>query len=185
MKVFPPFRLDSVNQCLWRLADRGREERILLTPKAFALLEYLVERAGRLVTHDELLEAVWPGAVVEPQAVKKHILAVRSALGDQPKNPLFIETVTKRGYRFIAPVSEPLASSPSVSGKRTQGTLVGRSTALEELHEAWQRASSAERQIVFITGEPGIVKTVLVEEFTRHVTVGEQSEAHTDRSRRH
>jgi DNA-binding winged helix-turn-helix (wHTH) protein len=156
MKVFPPFRLDSMNQCLWRLADRGRDERILLTPKAFAVLAYRVEHAGRLVTHDELLEAVWPRSVVEPQAVKKHVLAVRSALGDYPKNSLFIETVTKRGYRFIAPVSESLASSPSVSGRRTQGTLVGRSTALEELHEAWQRALSAERQIVFITGEPGL-----------------------------
>jgi DNA-binding winged helix-turn-helix (wHTH) protein len=175
MKVFSPFRLDTVNQCLWRLAGRGRDERVLLTPKAFAVLAYLVEHAGRLVTHDELLEAVWPGSVVEPQAVKKHVLAVRSALGDHPKNSLFIETVTKRGYRFIAPVSEPLASSSSVSGKRTQGTLVGRSTALEELHEAWQHALSAERQIVFITGEPGIGKTALVEEFSRQLTVGEQS----------
>ena len=185
MKEFLAFRLDTVNKCLWRRCDTGVDERILLTPKVFAVLSYLVEHAGRLVTHDELLEAVWPGAVVEPQAVKKHILAVRSALGDQPKNSLFIETVTKRGYRFIAPVSEPLASSPSVSGKRTQGTLVGRSTALEELHEAWQRALSAERQIVFITGEPGIGKTSLADEFSRQVTVGEQSEAHTDRSRRH
>jgi DNA-binding winged helix-turn-helix (wHTH) protein/tetratricopeptide (TPR) repeat protein len=175
MKVFPPFRLDSVNQCLWRLADRGREERVLLTPKAFAVLAYLVEHAGRLVTQDELLEAVWPDTVVEPQAVKKHVLAVRSALGDHPKNSLFIETLTKRGYRFIAPVSELLASRSGVSGKRTQGTLVGRSTALEELHEAWQRASSAERQIVFIAGEPGIGKTALVEEFSRQLTVGEQS----------
>jgi DNA-binding response OmpR family regulator len=60
MKVFPSFRLDAVNQCVWRLGDTGREERILLTPKAFAVLAYLVDHAGRLVTHDELLEAVWP-----------------------------------------------------------------------------------------------------------------------------
>jgi DNA-binding winged helix-turn-helix (wHTH) protein len=81
MKVFPPFRLDAVNQCLWRLGDTGREERILLTPKSFAVLAYLVEHAGRLVTHDELLEAVWPGSVVEPQAAKKHVLGVRTARG--------------------------------------------------------------------------------------------------------
>jgi DNA-binding winged helix-turn-helix (wHTH) protein len=49
-----------------------------MSPKAFAVLAYLVEHAGRLVTHDGLLEAVWPNVVVEPQAVKKHILAVRS-----------------------------------------------------------------------------------------------------------
>jgi DNA-binding winged helix-turn-helix (wHTH) protein len=126
MKIFPPFRLDTVNQCLWRRGDTGRDERVLLTPKAFAVLAYLVEHAERLVTHDELLEAVWPGAVVEPQAVKRHILAVRSALGDRPKQSVFIETVTKRGYRFIAPVSAPNAPSPTVSTNTAQGTLVGR-----------------------------------------------------------
>ena len=173
MKVFAPFRLDTVNQCVWRLGDTGREERILLAPKAFAVLAYLVEHAGRLVTHDELLEAVWPGSVVEPQAVKKHVLRVRGALGDRPKNSRFIETVTKRGYRFIAPVSEAVASSPVVSGRAAQGTLVGRGVALEALHEAWQRTLSGERQIVLITGEPGIGKTALAEEFQRQVAVRE------------
>lgn len=129
MKVFPSFRLDAVNQCVWRLGDTGREERILLTPKAFAVLAYLVDHAGRLVTHDELLEAVWPGSVVEPQAVKKHVLGVRTALGDRPKNSLYIETVTKRGYQFIAPVSEPIASSPLVPGRPAHRTLVGRGGA--------------------------------------------------------
>ena len=111
MKVFPPFRLDTVNRFLWRRGDTGQEERVLLTPKAFAVLDHLVERAGRLVTHEELLEAVWPDTVVEPQAVKRHVLTVRSALGDRPKNPLFIETVARRGYRFIAPVSGPVSKT--------------------------------------------------------------------------
>jgi DNA-binding response OmpR family regulator len=53
MKVFAPFCLDAVNQCLWRRGDAAREERILLTPKAFAVLTHLVEHAGRLVTHDQ------------------------------------------------------------------------------------------------------------------------------------
>jgi DNA-binding winged helix-turn-helix (wHTH) protein/tetratricopeptide (TPR) repeat protein len=175
MKVFHPFRLDTVNQCVWRLGDTGRQERILLTPKAFAVLAYLVEHAGRLVTHDELLEAVWPDSVVEPQAVKKHILAIRSALGDRPKNSLFIETVTKRGYRFIAPVSEPIPSRPVLSGSAAQGTLVGRGAALQELHEAWERVSSGERQIVFISGEAGIGKTALAERFRDHVALTEHS----------
>ena len=171
MKVFPPFRLDTENQCLWRLGDTGEEERVLLTPKAFAVLAYLVEHAGRLVMHDEVLEAVWAGCVVEPQAVRKYVLCARSALGDCPKKSRFIETVTKRGYRFIAPVSKPITPSPVVSGRRAHGTLVGRQAALEELHQGWQRASSGERQIVFITGEPGIGKTALVEEFRRQVAV--------------
>jgi DNA-binding winged helix-turn-helix (wHTH) protein len=175
MKVFPPFRLDTVNQCVWRLGDTAREERILLTPKAFAVLAYLVEHAGRLVTHDELLEAVWPDSVVEPQAVKKHVLGVRTALGDRPRNSLFIETIPKRGYRFIAPVTEPVAANPVVSGGAAQSTLVGRGVALEVLRQTWQRALNGERQIVFITGEPGIGKTALAEEFRRQVAVGELS----------
>src|SRR5580658_3308587 len=151
MKVFPPFRLDTANQCLWRRGETGKEERILLTPKAFAVLAYLVEHAGRLVTPDELLEAAWSGRVIEPQAVRKHILEVRTALGDRPKNSLFIETIPKRGYRFIAGVSETAASSgPVVSGGPAQSSLVGRDGALRMLHEAWRRALSGERQIVLI-----------------------------------
>jgi DNA-binding winged helix-turn-helix (wHTH) protein len=175
MKVFPPFRLDTVNQCLWRRGDSGQEERILLTPKAYAVLVYLVEHAGRLVSSDELLEAAWSGRVIEPQAVRKHILEVRTALGDRPKNSIFIETVTKRGYRFIAAVSEPAASGPAVSGTPARGTLVGRDGALEVLRETWHLALSGVRQIVFITGEPGIGKTALAEEFQRQVAVGERS----------
>ena len=103
--------------------------------EGFAVLTYLVEHAGRLVTHDELLEAVWPNVVVEPQAVKKHILAVRSTLRDRPKNPVFLETMIKRGYRFIAPVSNSSAGGHVERGERAQGALVGRAVALEELRE--------------------------------------------------
>jgi DNA-binding winged helix-turn-helix (wHTH) protein len=174
MKVFPPFRLDTLNQCLWRRGDTGQEARILLTPKTFAILEYLVEHAGRLVTHDELLAAVWPDTVVEPQAVKKHVLGVRAALGDRAKNSLFIETIPTRGYQFIAGVTESAATSPTVSGTAAPGTLVGRGAALEVLRETWQHALSGERQIVFVTGEPGIGKTALAEEFQRRVAVSGQ-----------
>ena len=174
MKLFSPFRLDTANQCLWRRGDTGQEARILLTPKAFAVLEHLVEHAGRLVTHDEMLQAVWPNSVVEPQAVKKHVLALRTALGDCPKNSIFIETLSRRGYRFIAPVSRPVASSP-VSGRPVQSALVGRGGALDVLGETWKRALRGERQIVFITGEPGIGKTALAEVFRRQVAISDLS----------
>ena len=66
MKVFKPFRLDTVNQCLWRA-----ESRMPLTPKAFDVLRYLVEHAGRLVTPDEVLEALWPETYINDGGAEK------------------------------------------------------------------------------------------------------------------
>lgn len=60
MKLFASLRLDTVNECLWRFSEAGMDERILLTPKSFEVLRYLVEHAGRLIAQRELLEAVWP-----------------------------------------------------------------------------------------------------------------------------
>ena len=96
MQDFPPFRLDTVNQCLWRLRETAQDERVLLTPKAFAVLRYLVEHAGQLVTQEELLEAVWPETHVQPEVLKSRIFEVRSALGDRPKTPWFIEPCPTR-----------------------------------------------------------------------------------------
>src|SRR6202158_5707118 len=112
MREFPPFRLDTVNQCLWRGAGPA-EERILLAPKAFAVLRYLVEHPGRLMSHDELLEALWPKTYVQPEVLKSHIAAIRAALGDDARKPIFIETRSRRGYRFIAPVTEGASAGPS------------------------------------------------------------------------
>jgi len=126
VKEFSPFRLDTVNQCLWRHRDRRADERILLTPKAFAVLRYLVDHAGWLVTHDELLDAVWPGTHIQPQAVKKLILDLRGALGDSAKKPLFIETLHRRGYRFIASVSGARGSAPCYSGPADSKQAVGK-----------------------------------------------------------
>jgi len=87
VKVFPPFRLDPVNQCLWRHRDTGDDERIRLTPKAFAVLQYLVENAGRLVTQDELLNALWPDTFVQPEVLKSHIQGTLGFLLLQTSNP--------------------------------------------------------------------------------------------------
>jgi DNA-binding winged helix-turn-helix (wHTH) protein/tetratricopeptide (TPR) repeat protein len=169
-KEFPPFRLDTVNQCLWRRVDRGNEreneERILLTPKAFAVLRYLVEHAGQLVTQDELLDTVWPGTNVEPAALNNQILNIRNALGDHPKNPVFIETLTRRGYRFIAPVSECFSGANPGSASRPTRPA-GRQAALDTLRDSLEKALRVQHQVVFVTGEPGIGKTTLIDEFQR------------------
>ncbi len=101
LKFFAPYRLDPANQCLWR-----GESRIYMAPKVFDVLKYLVENAGRLVGQQELLEAVWPETYVQPEILRKYILEIRKALGDPTDHPVFIETLPKRGYRFIAPVNE-------------------------------------------------------------------------------
>jgi DNA-binding winged helix-turn-helix (wHTH) protein len=164
MKLFPPFRLDGADQSLWR-----DDKRIPLTPKAFAVLQYLVDRAGRLVTQNELLEALWPDIFVQPEVLKSQILDVRTALGDRPKDPLFIETVPRRGYRFIAPVRDSSHSEPCTpeSGGRK---LVGRDPALQELRAFLRRASAGERQVLFVTGEPGMGKTTVVEFFIQELS---------------
>jgi DNA-binding winged helix-turn-helix (wHTH) protein len=91
MKAFGPFRLDTVNFCLWRA-----DERVPLTPKAFDVLRYLVDRADRLVTQEEILEGLWPETYVNPEGLRKYILEIRKVLGDDPKRPMFIETLPKR-----------------------------------------------------------------------------------------
>jgi DNA-binding winged helix-turn-helix (wHTH) protein/tetratricopeptide (TPR) repeat protein len=115
MKTFQSFRLDSTNHCLW-----NGEERVRIPPKAFDVLRYLVENPERLVTQDELLEALWPDTYVNPEVLRKYILDVRKILGDRSNRPEFIETLPKRGYRFVAAVSDdgaaavPVASTPLV-----------------------------------------------------------------------
>ena len=105
MKSFPPYRLDVTNQCLWR-----EDARISLAPKVFSVLEYLVRHAGRLVSQEELLEAVWPETYVQPEVLRKYVLEIRKALDDPAKDPRFVETLPKRGYRFIAGVHDESAT---------------------------------------------------------------------------
>jgi predicted ATPase len=162
---FPPYGLDTVNQCIWRRLGNAGEERIMLKPKTFAILRYLVEHAGRLVTHDELLDAVWPDTHIQPEVLKRHIFEIRTVLEDDPKNPVYIETLSRRGYQFIGPVCRTALVSPGATEILAANKLVGRDRALGELRASLQKASAGQRQIIFITGEIGIGKTSLVDEF--------------------
>jgi len=174
MREFPPFRVDSVNQCLWRRCEPGNDQRILLTPKAYAVLVYLIDRAGRLVRQDELLEAIWPDTFVQPEVLKYQIADIRGALGDSAKNPSFIETLPRRGYRFIAAVREEGSKPPAATGE-ARNRLVGRERELALLRESFSGALAGQRQLIFVVGEPGIGKTALVEEFVREVSAAEPS----------
>src|SRR5512147_917612 len=79
------------------------DEVVALAPKAFTVLRRLVEDGGQVVTKQELLRAGWAKTHVSDGVLKVSILEIRRALGDDPAAPRFIETVTRRGYRFIAP----------------------------------------------------------------------------------
>src|SRR4051794_6552589 len=93
---FGPYRLDVENIQLWR----GVQE-VKLTGKAFVVLRYLVEHPGQLATKDDLFAAAWPETVVSEATLVSGIQELRHALRDDAKNPRYIETVHRRGYRFI------------------------------------------------------------------------------------
>src|SRR5262249_29717000 len=91
---FGPYRLDAAERLLWR-----NGEPVPLQPKVFDLLLALVERHGRLVEKEELMNVVWPDTFVEEANLASNISIVRKTLGENGQQ--FIETVPKRGYRFI------------------------------------------------------------------------------------
>lgn len=129
MKHFHSFRLDVVNHCLW-----NGEDRVPLTPKAFDVLRYLVEHADRLVTQDEILGALWPETYVNPEVIKKYVLGIRKALGDRHEKPEFIETFPRRGYQFVAPVTEGNAADSSDAGVHAAQEIVGREASMAQLN---------------------------------------------------
>lgn len=165
MAELSPFRLDSANQCLWRRTGSGGEERILLTPTEFGVLDHLVEHAGQLVTHRELLDAVWPGTAIEPQVVKNKIFHLRRVLEDEPKRPRYIETLPRRGYRFVGKLERSVLADLEVPPPGNR--LVGRESVLAELWQEMLKASAGNGRVVFLTGEPGIGKTALADELQR------------------
>ena len=106
---FGPFELDAAEH---RLLRDGIE--VPLQLKAFETLCILVERAGRLLTKDELLRQLWPGTIVEENNLNKNISHLRKALGECPSGLSYIETVPRVGYRFAAQVEQVSAVGPTL-----------------------------------------------------------------------
>ncbi len=118
---FGEFVLDCEEQAL--LQD-GKP--VSLTPKAYLLLKTLVENHGRIIEKSELMDTVWPDSFVEEGNLPFTAYSLRKQLGDNKDEPRFIETVPRRGYRFIAPVT-PILNSPA----EENGTSEAAGTALE------------------------------------------------------
>lgn len=112
--VFPPFRLDPVNRELLR-----GQHKLPIRPKTYAVLHHLLSHADRIVSRDELCQAVWPGTVGSEQAPKHCIRELRATLGETAAAPHFIQTVGRWGYRF-AQLDGPKAAAvlPYTAGWR-------------------------------------------------------------------
>ncbi len=167
---FGSFRLDTRNELLLH-ASLGE---IPLRPKTFAFLSYLVEHPGLLVTKEELLSKLWATCTVCDDALAHSIVEIRKALGDDARAPRFIETVHRRGYRFIGRICGH--RRPNAEQKRdwkrnnrksgfTNAQWVGREFELTQLQACLDEALTGRRQVVFVTGEQGIGKTTLVNGF--------------------
>jgi DNA-binding winged helix-turn-helix (wHTH) protein/predicted ATPase len=143
------------NAQLWHGA-----ELLPLRPKPFAVLQYLADNAGRVIPRAELAKAVWPQSHVSSAVLRGYIRDLRAVLRDPAGAPRYIETVGRRGYRFIAPTT---SSSRVPAG--APSAIVGREAELRDLRHSLRRAAAGERQMVFVTGEAGIGKTTLVDAF--------------------
>ena len=108
--TFGPFRLDI------RAGElRRNDERVSLTPKVFQLLLLLVENPGTLITKREFLDKIWGETNVEEGSVTRAITSLRSALSDKASRPEYVQTVPRRGYRFVATVQRAAGDFPSKS----------------------------------------------------------------------
>jgi len=155
--LLTPYRFDTATGTLWH-GKRARR----LRPRAAALLCFLLERRGALVTSADILAALWPDVQVGQGVVKVHVWEIRQALRDRPARPRFLATVPGRGYRWIGdatPVPPDAAAAPPAGP-----ALVGRAVELARLRAELARAERGERRLVLVTGEAGIGKSALVAE---------------------
>lgn len=116
--AFGPFSFDRNS----RMLRRG-EELVPLPPRAVAVLELLLERAGDVVPRQELIDTVWKDAFVTDTSLAEAVSFLRQTLGDDPQAPGYIQTVHRRGYRFIAPVTPPVAGEPSTASERISPSI--------------------------------------------------------------
>jgi len=171
-------RIDLADECIWRDGERRS-----VPPKAFLVLRCLMVQPSQLVTKQQLLEAAWPDTFVAEVVLSVAIRQLRQAFADDSKEPRFIETVHRRGFRWIgasnvdsgsklSPQQAMLGTElvpPEPSGFTTD--IVGRAEALAVLAKSYARATAGQRQMVFVTGDPGIGKTAVVDHFVRGLAI--------------
>ena len=158
---FDEFELDEQNALLTR---SGRP--VALPPKAFAVLCTLAKQPGKLTKKEDLLDAVWGHRHVSESVLKTTISQVRTALSDPVAKPRYIETASRRGYRFIGVIlGAPLPARPAPQPSPPRTAMIGRAAPLAKLHAAWRTVVNGNRSVFWIAGDPGVGKTTLVEQF--------------------
>jgi predicted ATPase/DNA-binding winged helix-turn-helix (wHTH) protein len=145
---------------------RRGDKPLHLRPKSFALLRYLVTHPRRVLSKDELVEAVWPKTAISDGVLTVAINEVRRALGDMAQAPQYLETIPRRGYRWrgALPTTAPLPSLEAPGPAPLAPPLpIGRETEINQLHHWLAQARGGMRQLGFVTGEAGIGKTTVVD----------------------
>jgi DNA-binding winged helix-turn-helix (wHTH) protein/predicted ATPase len=166
----PAVRIEVEDERAW-----CGEQLLDLTPKVFAILRHFVEHPERLLTKDELLDAVWGDTAVSEAALTSCIRDLRRALADTSHAPRYIETVHRRGFRFIGPIAPSHGVPTARSNEVVQSqALVGRDAEMARLHALFETASGGRRRLVFVTGEAGIGKTTLLDTFLARLDAGDE-----------
>jgi DNA-binding winged helix-turn-helix (wHTH) protein/predicted ATPase len=153
MICFGSYRLHPVQG----LTMAGQEVRI--TAKSLAVLRFLAERAGQVVTKEELFRGVWVDTAVSDAALTSCIKELRRALEDDARSPTFIETLHRRGYRFLPAVS---AAAAGARASTSTDAIVGRKAVIDDLVGSFALASRGLRQLLLIAGDAGIGKSTVV-----------------------
>jgi len=162
MKHFLTFRFDERERTLWR----GTEE-IRLTRKASAILECLIEGAGRIVSHEAILSTVWSGTHVQPDNIKVLVHEIRAALQDDPRDPRFIRSEPGRGYSFIAPVLDAPLPQPDSRDSAISSIFVNHHDDLARLTGMLTDSSRSDCRVILVEGERGMGKTAFSDAFLR------------------
>lgn len=115
----PASRKESVQVGRWTVEPAlnqlsSADQTVKLEPKVMSVLVYLADRPGQVVSREALLSAIWSGVIVGDDSLTQVVIKLRKALGDIPEKPAYIQTISKGGYRLVAPVvrSEKIASAP-------------------------------------------------------------------------
>ncbi len=140
---------------------------VSLRPKSLALISHLAQRPGQLVRKEDLIDAVWGQTAVSDATLARTLFDAREALGDDSREPRFIETVHRLGFRFLGQPSAA-RSAAVVEQVVAPASMFGRTKELERLEALRASAETGTRQVVFLSGEPGIGKTTLLDSFLSH-----------------